>query len=341
MCCCYRHKSSVLFGESSVREDNGMARLIVVAGASGAGKTFMLTQLANYRDDIIAIKKYTTREARKGEPDEESIDLKLKQDISNVRKCKYTYHYCGNYYGIKKEDIDSVLKRNKNPIVIVANCNTIDRIKQDYRDALILYVNTALSGDDLKKQLLKYRDPVDVEERMKRQKNGFIDYIQHMNKHLFDNFLVNYYDETFLQQIEFVLEEELNNSSDANYIFVIMSFDKKYDEIYEALKIAGKLVPNRELVIERVSDPLGDYIITERIEQSIKRAELIICDVSEKSLNVYYELGYARAMNKTIIVTAKTGTELPFDIRQHRTNFYNNPIELQRLVCNELNSYYQ
>lgn len=318
-----------------------MARLIVVAGASGAGKTFMLIQLANYRNDIIPIKKFTTREARKGEADEESIDLRFKQDTQDVKKCKYTYHYCGNFYGIRKEDIDIVLKRNKNPIVIVANCNTIDRIKQDYRDALILYVNSGLSGNDLKEQLLKYRDPVDVEERMRRQKNGFIDYVQHMNKHLFNNFLVNYYDETFLQQIEFVLEEELNDSNNANYIFVIMSFDEKYNDVYEALKVAGRLIHNRKLVIERVSEPLGDYIITERIEQSIKQAALIICDVSEKSLNVYYELGYARAMNKTIIVTAKTGTELPFDVRQYRTNFYNNPIELQKIIFDELNSFYQ
>ncbi len=60
--------------------------------------------------------------------------------------------------------------KNKNPIVIIANCNTIDKIKQDYHDTLILYVISGLSGEDLKVQLLKYRDPVDVEERMKRQK---------------------------------------------------------------------------------------------------------------------------------------------------------------------------
>lgn len=274
-----------------------MARLIVVAGASGAGKTFMLTQLTNYRNDIIPIKKYTTRSSRKYEPVEESIDLRFNREISEIKECKYTYQYCGNYYGIKKEQIDSVLKQDKNPIVIVANCNTISKIKQDYQDAIILYVNSGLSGEDLRCQLLKYRDPVSVEERMRRQKNGFNDYIQHMNKWLFDYFLVNYYDDTFLQQIEFILEDELNNSNDSNYIFVVMSFDKKYDDVYDALKVAGKLVENRNLTVERVSEPLGDYIITEKIEQSIKRAELIICDVSEKSPNVYYELGYARAKN--------------------------------------------
>ena len=46
-------------------------------------------------------------------------------------------------------------------------------------------------------------------------------------------------------------------------------------------------------------------------------------------------------MNKTIIITAKTGTELPFDVRQYRTNFYENSVELQKLMYGELNSYYQ
>lgn len=142
-----------------------MARLIVVVGASGAGKTFMLSQLANYRADIIPIKKYTTRGSRKDEPDEESIDLKFNQDVNRIKKCNYTYRYCGNSYGIKKDEIDNVLRTDKNPIVIVASCNTVSKIKKDYRDALILYVNSGISGEDLKKQLLKYGDPIEVEER--------------------------------------------------------------------------------------------------------------------------------------------------------------------------------
>lgn len=318
-----------------------MARLIVVAGPSGAGKTFLLSQLSNYRDDIVPIKKYTTRNPRKGESGTETIDLKLSKNIEEVKSCDYTYPYIGHSYGIKKSDIDSVLKKGKNPIVIVAKCNRIVDIKRDYHDALILYVHSGLSGDDLKEQLLRYRDPLDVEERMERQKHSFNDYTHHMNKKLFDYFLVNYYDDTFLQQVEFILEEELNNSQDKSYIFVIMSFDKKYDDIYEALKIAGKLVENVNLTIERVSEPLGDYVITERIEQSIMKAGLLICDVSEKSLNVYYELGFARAKNKTIILTAQKGTELPFDVRQYKTKFYDNPIQLQKLVSEELKAYYK
>lgn len=318
-----------------------MSRLIIVAGASGAGKTFMLSQLSRYRNDIISIKKYTTRSHRKGEANDETIDLHLNCNDKTVKECEYTYRYCGNYYGIKKNEIDEILRKNKNPIIIVANCNTISKLKKDYPSSLVLYIHSGLSGIDLQEQLLKYRDPVDVEERMKRQRSGFYDYIQHINKNLFDYTLINYFDDTFLQQVDYILEDELSITSDSNYIFVIMSFDSKYDEIYEAIKFGGELLSKNQLSIERVSEHKGDYIITNRIEKSIKRAEVIICDVSERSPNVYYELGYARAKNKHIILTAPTNTELPFDVRQYKVNFYSSSIQLQKIITEELRHYYE
>ena len=317
-----------------------MARLIIVAGASGAGKTFILSQLSRYRNDIVSIKKLTTRGPRASEPDEESIDLHFGCKDSDVKKCEYKYPYCGHNYGIRKSEIESLLQQDKCPIVIVANCNTIARIKKDYRDALVFYIHTGLSGDDLREQLLKYKDPVDVEERMMRQRNGYNEYSKNRDKHIFDYTLINYFDDSFIAEVDYILEEELAISNYENYIFVIMSFDPKYDEVYEAMKLAGKLMPQKKLVIERVSEHKGDYIITEHIENSINKAELVICDVSEKSPNVYYELGYARARNKTIVMTANNETELPFDIRQHKTNFYSTPTQLQKLIYEELVGYY-
>ena len=47
---------------------------------------------------------------------------------------------------------------------------------------------------------------------------------------------------------------------------------------------------------------------------SIRRSAFIIADVSEPRPNVYYELGYAQAIGKSVITTAHEGTQLPFDI---------------------------
>ncbi|MEO6232389.1 MAG: hypothetical protein ABIP10_19825 [Ferruginibacter sp.] len=37
-------------------------------------------------------------------------------------------------------------------------------------------------------------------------------------------------------------------------------------------------------------------------------------DLSEERPNVYYELGLAQGLHKPVIITAKKGTALPFDV---------------------------
>lgn len=317
-----------------------MSRLIIVAGASGAGKTFMLSELSKYRNDIVPIKKYTTRGPRINESNDETIDLHLNCELTEISKCDYIYPYNNQKYGIKRHEINTILRKKMNPIVIVANCNTITKMKKDYPNAIVFYVFPGLSGNDLKKQLLKYDDPLDVNERMKRHVNSYEDYLRHISENLFDYYLINRFDSSFIEQVDDILNKELDTPHDINYVFVIMSFDPKYDKTYEAIVTGGKLVRDYDLTVERVSEHKGDYIITERIERSINRSEIIICDVSEKSPNVYYELGFARAKGKKIILTAKEGTILPFDVRQYHTNFYKDEFSLQRIIRDELENYF-
>ena len=40
----------------------------------------------------------------------------------------------------------------------------------------------------------------------------------------------------------------------------------------------------------------------------------MIADITESSPNVYFEFGFAKGCKKKVIVTAKKGTMLPFDI---------------------------
>jgi len=109
---------------------------------------------------------------------------------NEISRCDYIYPYGGNKYGIKKHEINNILHSNKNPIVIVANCNTISRIKKDYPTAIIIFVHSGLSGYDLKEQLLKYDDPLDVRVRMERHKDSYADYVNHI--HFFTNTILFY-----------------------------------------------------------------------------------------------------------------------------------------------------
>jgi len=54
--------------------------------------------------------------------------------------------------------------------------------------------------------------------------------------------------------------------------------------------------------------------IIPRIIDGIRRAALVIADVSEARPNVYYDVGLAHGMRKEVILTARRGTVLPFDV---------------------------
>ena len=54
--------------------------------------------------------------------------------------------------------------------------------------------------------------------------------------------------------------------------------------------------------------------IIPRIHEGIRRSAFAIADVSKVRPNVYYEIGYAQGLRKQVILTAKKGTLLPFDV---------------------------
>lgn len=54
--------------------------------------------------------------------------------------------------------------------------------------------------------------------------------------------------------------------------------------------------------------------IVSRVEKGIRGSGVVIADVSEGSPNVFYEVGFARGLGKDVIMTARKGTKLPFDV---------------------------
>ena len=61
----------------------------------------------------------------------------------------------------------------------------------------------------------------------------------------------------------------------------------------------------------------------ERIHFCIKEADLILADLSSNNPNVYYELGYARALCKEVIQIRDSNTaKLPFDVSGYNTPTY-------------------
>ena len=116
------------------------------------------------------------------------------------------------------------------------------------------------------------------------------------------------------------LAERLIRSTE---VFVIMSFSDK-GHLVDAYDTFQRVCRTRDFKAFKVDDHLdAQQRIIPSVVESIRRSAFIIADLTELKPNVLWELGYAQALSKDIIVTAKEGTKLPFDIVDVPTQVWN------------------
>lgn len=91
-------------------------------------------------------------------------------------------------------------------------------------------------------------------------------------------------------------------------------FDQRYKEIFEPAIKAANLEPYR------VDSDLSVEVPIEEIHRNINDCAIVLVEITTDNPNVWYELGYSMAKNKTIVMVCSDEriTNYPFDIR-HRT----------------------
>ncbi len=62
--------------------------------------------------------------------------------------------------------------------------------------------------------------------------------------------------------------------------------------------------------------------ITDAILTSINRSRFLVADLTDAKPNCYYEVGYAHALGKPVIILAKNSTTRHFDISTYKWNFW-------------------
>src|SRR5437763_1129910 len=113
-------------------------------------------------------------------------------------------------------------------------------------------------------------------------------------------------------------------------------FDKRYEDIFAPAIEAAGLEPYR---VDR--DPSATIPI-EQIEEGIRRADACLADISTNNPNVWFELGFAIASGKPVILVCEHQPDrrFPFDV-QHRASLFTkrNPhailILLKRKLSND------
>jgi hypothetical protein len=120
-------------------------------------------------------------------------------------------------------------------------------------------------------------------------------------------------------------------------VFVAMSFQEKGgDEVFKAIKEACKTM---RLNARRVDENTSSGFIILEIIDLIEKAEFIVFDLTHERPNVYYELGYTHGVGNSpsnILLLAKHGTKLHFDIAALRVRFYKSTEELRDVIKKNL-----
>jgi nucleoside 2-deoxyribosyltransferase len=132
--------------------------------------------------------------------------------------------------------------------------------------------------------------------------------------------------DVFARSIAVAIESrrELERTLNAPYIFVLMPFHADFRDTYE-LGIKAVAV-SLGLRCERVDEIEFNDIILEQIWKGIQRADIIIADMSGRNPNVFYEVGYAHALRKDVVLLTRDASDIPFDLLAHNHIVYNGRI---------------
>lgn len=116
-------------------------------------------------------------------------------------------------------------------------------------------------------------------------------------------------------------------SSDEKYCFVLRplgkdgtpirtSSDARYNDLI--LPVCGYF----GFKVEHAGIMASPTMITPAIIDSIVKADLVVADLTGRNPNVFYELSLRHALRKPCVTIASERDELPFDVKDCRTLFY-------------------
>lgn len=107
-------------------------------------------------------------------------------------------------------------------------------------------------------------------------------------------------------ETDFVQEKKL--------VFVIMPFKEKWSEdVYRAFNDA---LPKYN--VKRADEVTKDDMITQTIWELINKAEFVVADCTGKNPNVFYELGLAHAVGKSVFICTQKSSDVSFDLSHLR-----------------------
>jgi len=116
-------------------------------------------------------------------------------------------------------------------------------------------------------------------------------------------------------------------AKEAYQCFVLMPFEPELDDVYhlgirEAVNSLGGVCQRADEI---------QYVggIIEKIYDLIRSADVIVAEVTRPNPNVFYEVGFAHALSKPVVLITRDIQTSPFDLRGHNHIIYKSIVDLR------------
>ena len=107
---------------------------------------------------------------------------------------------------------------------------------------------------------------------------------------------------------------------DSSLCFVLMPFSGKVQNTYD--DVIKPVVQRAGLRCVRADDFFDNRPIMDDIWSSIKKARLVLADLTDRNPNVFYETGLAHAIGKEVVLLTQELADVPFDLKHLRCLVY-------------------
>ena len=122
---------------------------------------------------------------------------------------------------------------------------------------------------------------------------------------------------------------QLPDQVDEGLVSVMMPFDLTYNAVYTTLQAAALEVG---MQCKRGDDIWEADTVIQDVASLIGRAKIVICDLTGRNPNVFYETGIAHTLGRDVILITQSAGDVPFDVGHIRhLRYLNNGEGLTRL----------
>ena len=126
---------------------------------------------------------------------------------------------------------------------------------------------------------------------------------------------------------------------ETRFITCLMPFNRQYKKLYESIK---EVCYSNNCTCHRSDDKYVPNSILKYTMELILKSEVIIAVLDGRNANVYYEVGIAHSIGKTVILVNNVSKfkDTPFDVKGNRFVLYKDITDLQKQLSGIIKSIY-